>query len=54
MSTLSQTVMLKDKEALLPTSPLPVPKFKEASLSSSPKKNEASPLPMSPAKVMPQ
>jgi hypothetical protein len=53
-SPLSQTVMPKEKEALLPTSPLPVPKFKEASLPSSPKEKEASPLPMSPVKVMPQ
>jgi hypothetical protein len=37
MSLLSQTATPKDKEALLPTSPLLVPKFKEASLPSSPK-----------------
>jgi hypothetical protein len=35
-------------------SPPPVPKFKEASLPSSPKEKEASPLPTSPIKVMPQ
>jgi hypothetical protein len=46
--------MPKDKEALLPMSPPPVPKFKEASLPSSPKEKEASLLPMSPVKVMPQ
>jgi hypothetical protein len=46
--------MPKDKEAPLPMSPLPVPKFKEASLMSSPKEKEASPLPTSPVKVMPQ
>jgi hypothetical protein len=54
MSPLSQTVTLKDKEAPLPTSPLPVPKFKEALVLSSPKEKEASPLPTSPSKVMPQ
>jgi hypothetical protein len=53
MSSLSQTAMLKDKEAPLPTSPLPVPKFKEASLPSSPKEKKASPLPTSLVKVMP-
>jgi hypothetical protein len=46
--------MPKDKEAPLPMSPPPVPKFKEASLMSSPKEKEASPLPTSPVKVMPQ
>jgi hypothetical protein len=46
--------MPKDMEAPLPMSPPPVPKFKEASLPSSPKKKEASPLPMSLVKVMPQ
>jgi hypothetical protein len=54
MSPLSQTVMPKDKEALLPMSPPPVPKFKEASLPSSSKEKEASTLPTSPVKVMPQ
>jgi hypothetical protein len=54
MSPLSQTVMPKDNEASLPMSSPPVPKFKEASLPSSPKKKEASTLPTSPAKVMPQ
>jgi hypothetical protein len=44
----------KDNEAPLPTSPPPVPKFKKASLSSSPKKKEASTLPSSPVKVMPE
>jgi hypothetical protein len=44
----------KDKEVPLPTSPPLAPKFKEASLLSSPKKKEASPLPTSPIKVMPQ
>jgi hypothetical protein len=53
MSPLSQMATPKDKEAPLPTSPPPVPKFKEASLPSSPKEKEASPLPMSPVKVMP-
>jgi hypothetical protein len=43
MSPLSQTVIPKDKEALLPTSPPPVPKFKEASLLLSAKEKEASP-----------
>jgi hypothetical protein len=54
MSPLSQTVMPKDNEAPLPTSSPPVPKFKEASLPSSPKEKEASTLPLSPFKVMPQ
>jgi hypothetical protein len=54
MSSLSQMVTPKDKKAPLPTSPPPVSKFKEASLPSSPKEKEASPLPMSPVKVMPQ
>jgi hypothetical protein len=49
MSPLSQTAMPKDNEALLPTSPV-----KEVSLPSSPKGKEASTLPMSPIKVMPQ
>jgi hypothetical protein len=53
MSPLSQTVTPKDKEASLPTSLLPVPKFKEASLLSSPKEKEASPLPTSHIKVVP-
>jgi hypothetical protein len=46
--------MPKDNEAPLPTSSLPVPKFKEASLPSSPKEKEASTLPSSLVKVMPQ
>jgi hypothetical protein len=46
--------MPKDKEALLPTPPPSVPKFEEASLPSSPKEKEASLLPTSPVKVMPQ
>jgi hypothetical protein len=54
MSPLSQTTMPKDNEALLPMSSPPVPRFKEASLPSSPKEKEASTLPMSPVKVMPQ
>jgi hypothetical protein len=54
MSLLSQTAMPKDNEAPLPTSSPPVPKFKEASFSSSPNEKEASTLPMSPVKVMPQ
>jgi hypothetical protein len=54
MSPLSQTVMPKGNEASLPTSSPPVPKFKEASLLSSPKEKEASTLPTSPVKVMPQ
>jgi hypothetical protein len=54
MLSLCQTVTPKDNEAPLPTlSPL-VPKFKEALLSSSPKEKEASMLPTSPIKVMPQ
>jgi hypothetical protein len=54
MSPLSQTTTPKDNEAPLPTSSPPVSKFKEASLSSSPKEKEASTLPSSPVKVMPQ
>jgi hypothetical protein len=54
MSPLSQMVMPMDKEAPLPSSPPPVPKFKEASLPSSPKEKEASLLPTSHVKVMPQ
>jgi hypothetical protein len=54
MSPLSQTATLKDFKAPLPTSSPPVPKFKEASLPSSPKEKEASTLPTSPVKVMPQ
>jgi hypothetical protein len=54
MSPLSQTAMPKDNEALPPTSSPPVPKFMKASLPSSPKEKEASTLPMSPIKVMPQ
>jgi hypothetical protein len=53
MSPLSQMAMPKDNEAPLPTSPPPVLKFKEASIPSSPKEKEASPLPTSPVKVMP-
>jgi hypothetical protein len=53
MSSLSQTATPKDNETPLPTSSPPVLKFKEASLSSSPKKKEASTLPSSPVKVMP-
>jgi hypothetical protein len=54
ISPLSQTAMPKDNEAPLPTSSPPVPKFKEASLPLSPKEKEASTLPSSPIKVMPQ
>jgi hypothetical protein len=54
MFPLSQTATPKDNEALVPTSSPPVPKFKEASLPSSPKEKEASTLPSSPVKVMPQ
>jgi hypothetical protein len=54
MSPLSQTATPKDNEDPLPTSSPPVPKFKEASLPSSPKEKEASTLPTSPIKVMPQ
>jgi hypothetical protein len=54
MSPLSQTAMPKHKEATLPTSPPLVPKIKEASLPSSPKEKEASPLPLSPIKIIPQ
>jgi hypothetical protein len=54
MSPLSQTATPNDNEALLPMSSLPVPKFKEVSLPSSPKEKEASMLPTSPVKVMPQ
>jgi hypothetical protein len=50
MSASSQTVTPKDNEAPLPTSSPPGPKFKKASLSSSPKKKKAS---MVPVKVMP-
>jgi hypothetical protein len=54
MSPLSQTAMPKDNEALLPTSSPPVPKFKEALILSSPEEKEASTLPSSLVKVMPQ
>jgi hypothetical protein len=54
MSPLRQMATPKDNEASLPMSPPPVPKFKEASLLSSPKEKEASPLPTSLVKVMPQ
>jgi hypothetical protein len=54
MSPLSQMAMPNDKEALLPMSPPSILKFKEASLPSSPKEKEASPLPTSHVKVMPQ
>jgi hypothetical protein len=47
-------VTSKNNEAPLPMSSSPVPKFKEASLPSSLKKKEASTLPSSPVKVMPQ
>jgi hypothetical protein len=53
MSASSQTATPKDNEAPLPTSSPPGPKFKKASLSSSPKKKEASTLPSLPVKVMP-
>jgi hypothetical protein len=46
--------MPKDNEAPLPTSSPLVPKFKEASLPLSPKEKEASTLPTSHIKVMPQ
>jgi hypothetical protein len=46
--------MPKDNEAPLPMSSPLVPKFKEVSLPSSPKEKEASTLPTSPVKVMPQ
>jgi hypothetical protein len=46
--------MPKDNEAPLPTSSPPVPKFKEPSLQSSTKEKEASTLPSSLVKVMPQ
>jgi hypothetical protein len=52
--TLDGPTMPKDNEALLPTSSPSVPKFKEASLLSSLKEKEASTLPTSPVKVMPQ
>jgi hypothetical protein len=54
MSLLSQTSTPKDNEAPLPTSSPPVPKFKEASVPSSPKEKKVSTLPSSPVKVMPQ
>jgi hypothetical protein len=54
MSLLSQTATPKDNEAPLPMSFPPVLKFKEASFLSSSKENEASMLPLSPVKVMPQ
>jgi hypothetical protein len=54
MSPLSQTATPKDNEAPLPTSSPLVPKFKEASLPLSPKEKEASTLPTSHVKVMPQ
>jgi hypothetical protein len=53
MSPLSQTTMSKDNEAPIPMSSPLVPKFKEASLPSSPKEKEASTLPTSAVKVMP-
>jgi hypothetical protein len=53
MSPLSQTATPKNKEAPLSTSLPSVPKFNEASLASSPKEKEASPLPTSPIKVLP-
>jgi hypothetical protein len=54
MLSLSQTATPKDNKALLSKSSPLVPKFKKASLPSSPKEKEASMLPMSPIKVMPQ
>jgi hypothetical protein len=54
MPPLSEMATPKNKEALLPTSPPLLPKFKETSLPSFPKEKEASPLPTSPVKVMPQ
>jgi hypothetical protein len=54
MSPLSQTTTPKDNKTPLPMSSPPVSKFKEASLPSSPKEKEASTLPSSPVKVMPQ
>jgi hypothetical protein len=54
MSLLSQTATPKDNEAPLPTSSPLVPKFKEASLPSSPKEKEVSTLPSSHVNVMPQ
>jgi hypothetical protein len=54
MSLLRQTATPKDNEAPLPTSSPPVPKFKEALHPSSSKEKEASMLPTSPIKVMPQ
>ena len=54
MSPLSQMATPKDNEAPLPTSSPLVLKFKEALLPSSPKEKEASMLPTSPVKVMPQ
>jgi hypothetical protein len=54
MSPLSQMAMPNDNEALLPNSSPPVSKFKEASLPSSLQEKEASMLPSSPVKVMPQ
>jgi hypothetical protein len=53
MSPLSQSATPKNKEALLPMSPPPVAKFKEASLLSSPKEKEVSPLPTSPVRLCP-
>jgi hypothetical protein len=46
--------MPKDNEAPLPMSSPPVPMFKEALLPLSPKEKEASTLPSSPIKVIPQ
>jgi hypothetical protein len=54
MLLLSQTATPKDNEAPLPTPSPPIPKFKEVSLLSSPKEKEASTLPTSVVKVMPQ
>jgi hypothetical protein len=54
MSPLSQTATPKDNEPPLPTSSPTVPKFKKASLPSSLKEKEASTLPLSPVKIMPQ
>jgi hypothetical protein len=54
MLPLSQTAMLKDNKAPLSMSSPTVAKFKEASHPSSPKEKEASMLPTSPVKIIPQ
>jgi hypothetical protein len=53
MSPLSQMVTPKDNEAPLPTTSPPVPKFKEASLPSSPKEKEASTYHHHPSRLCP-